>query len=136
MAGLQSTIQTKRTSGRLRFFVGGAIIALVIAWLILSNIGHSTTPYLTVGEVIAEGPSGRLVRAVGIAREIDWDPQAMVLHFEIEDESGSLPVAYKGTRPDLLTDGARTVVEGKYNTDGIILAAKVLLKCPSKYEEQ
>jgi cytochrome c-type biogenesis protein CcmE len=110
---------------------------LVILWLIWSNIGSSTTPYLTVKELIAEGGSNRLVRGTGyiVGESINWDPQAMVLRFEITDESGSLQVVYEGPRPDLLEDATEAVVEGRYTEKGVFEATTVLLKCPSKYTE-
>ncbi len=126
----------RRASRRLRFVAGGAIIVAVIGWLVLSNVLGSTTPYLEVTDVKAAGPSERLVRAVGVARAIEWDPRAMLLRFEIADDEEFLAVEYKGVRPDLLVDGTRTVVEGRYGTSGIFQATKVLLKCPSKYEEE
>jgi cytochrome c-type biogenesis protein CcmE len=130
--------QEKRTGGRRKFIIGGAIIALVVAWLIYSNIGGSSTYYMTVEELLAEGPSDRLVRCTGfvVGQSIEWDPQQMVLRFEIADETGSLPVLYKGPRPDLLEDGTQAVVEGRYAGAGVFEATSVLLKCPSKYVEE
>jgi cytochrome c-type biogenesis protein CcmE len=130
--------QKKRAGGRMRLIVGGAIIVLVIGWLVISNIGGSTTHYLTVEEVIAQAPSDRLVRVAGliVGQSIQWDAQQMVLRFEISDESGSMPVLYRGSRPDLLEDGTQAVVEGKYTKTGVFEATSVLLKCPSKYVEE
>ena len=136
MPSPQVQIHSWRKSRRVRFIVSGAIILLVIGWLVLSNIGGASTPYLTVGEVLAAGPADRLVRAVGNAHAILWDPQAVMLRFEIADDSGSLPVLFKGVRPDLLVEDARAVVEGRYLTGGTFQATKVLLKCPSKYQEE
>lgn len=136
MSDSQSRDGSRRASRRLRFIVGGAIIVAVIGWLVLSNVLGSTTPYLEVTEVKAAGPSERLVRAVGVARAIEWDPQATLLRFEISDDEELLAVEYKGVRPDLLVEGTRTVVEGRYTASGIFRATKVLLKCPSKYEEE
>lgn len=127
---------SRRANKRLRFIAGGAIIVVVIGWLVLSNVLESTTPYLEVTEVKAAGPSERLVRAVGVAHAIEWDPQAMLLRLELSDAEEHLTVEYKGVRPDLLVDGTRAVVEGKYTPSGIFRATKLLLKCPSKYEEQ
>ncbi|HIP95627.1 MAG TPA: cytochrome c maturation protein CcmE, partial [Anaerolineae bacterium] len=56
--------------------------------------------------------------------------------FDIADDSGSLPVLYKGVRPDMLRDGVQAVVEGKYTASGVFEATSVLLKCPSKYAEE
>lgn len=130
--------QEKRVGGRTRFIIGGAIIVAVVGWLIYSNIGSSSTHYLTVQELVAGGPSERIVRATGlvIGKTIDWNPQQMMLRFEIADDSGSLPVLYKGPRPDLLEDGTQAVVEGKYMASGVFEANSVLLKCPSKYVEE
>ena len=101
--------QEKRTGGRRKSIIGGAIIALVIVWLIYSNIGGSSTYYMTVEELLAEGPSDRLLGCTGfvLGQSIEWDPQQTVLRFEIADESGSLPVLYKGLRRGLLEDGLR-----------------------------
>lgn len=130
--------QGKRAGGRMRLIVGGAIILLVMGWLIYSNIEGSTAYYLTVGELMAGGPSDRMVRVSGlvVGQTIDWDPQGMTLRFEIADESGSLPVLYKGIRPDMLQDGTQAVVEGRYATSGVFEATAVVLKCPSKYVEE
>lgn len=124
--------------GRLKFFIGGAIIVLVLGWLIFSNIEGASAHYLTVEELLAQGPSDRMVRVSGlvVGQTIDWDPQELILRFEIADEGGSLPVVYQGARPDMFRDGAETVVEGKYASSGLFEASTLLLKCPSKYAEE
>ena len=124
--------------GRLKFFIGGAIILLVLGWLIFSNIEGASARYLTVDELLAEGPSDRMVRVSGIVvgESIDWNPQQLILRFEIADEGGSLPVMYEGVRPDMFRDGAQAVVEGRYTSNGLFEASTLLLKCPSKYVEK
>jgi len=122
----------------MKFLIGGAIILVVIGWLIFSNVQGSTAYYLTVEEVMGQGPSDRMVRVSGlvVGETIDWDPQQMTLRFEIADEGESLPVIFKGVRPDMFQDGAQAVVEGKYTTKGVFEATSLLLKCPSKYLEE
>jgi cytochrome c-type biogenesis protein CcmE len=130
--------RAKRKSGRAKFYLGGAVIIVAVAWLILSSIGSSSAYYVTVGELMTGSTPNRVVRAAGdvVSQTIDWDPQQMVLRFEIADETGTMPVLYKGPRPDLLEDGAHAVVEGRYGSSGIFEATAVLLKCPSKYVEE
>lgn len=122
----------------MKFLIGGAIILVVIGWLIFSNVQGSTAYYLTVEEVMGQGPSDRTVRVSGlvVGETVDWDPQQMTLRFEIADEGGSVPVVFKGVRPDMFQDGAQAVVEGKYTTKGVFEATSLLLKCPSKYLEE
>jgi len=123
--------------GRLKFLVGAAIILVVLGWLIFTNIEGATAHYLTVEELLAQGPSDQMVRVSGlvVGNTIDWDPQRLILRFEIAGEDGSLPVLYQGVRPDMFQDGAQTVVEGRYASSGLFEASTLLLKCPSKYVE-
>ena len=125
------------TGGRMKFLAGGAVILVVLAWLILSNIQGASAPYLSVEELLAQGPSDRMVRVSGliVGETIDWDPQHLVLRFQMADESGSIPVTYEGVRPDMFRDGAEVVVEGRLGPEGAFEARTLLLKCPSKYEE-
>ena len=123
---------------RMKYAIAGAIIIIAMAWFIMTSMGASTAFYLTVAELKARGPSDRLIRASGtvVGDSIEWDAQEMLLQFEIADESGSLPVVYHGPRPDMFMDGAQAVAEGRYTEDGIVDATSLLLKCPSKYEEE
>lgn len=115
--------------------IGSVIVVAVIVWLLMSNVLGSTTPYLEVSQIRDAGPSPRLVRAVGNATQIKWDAQESVLRFQISDEGASLPVVFAGVRPDLLVEGSRAVAEGRYTSSGLFEASKLLLQCPSKYEE-
>ncbi len=123
---------------QMKYLVGGVILVVAIGWLIYGSVQGSTAQYLTVEELMAQGPSDRLVRVSGlvVGDTIEWDPQEMTLQFEIADERGSLPVRYEGVRPDMFRDGAQVVVEGRYCAGGIFEATKLLLKCPSKYIEE
>jgi cytochrome c-type biogenesis protein CcmE len=134
----ESRISSIIAGGRLKFVIGGAIILVALGWLIFSNIEGASARYLTVDELLAEGPSDRMVRVSGIVagESIDWNPQQLILRFEIADEGGSLAVMYEGVRPDMFRDGAQAVVEGKYTSNGVFEASTLLLKCPSKYVEE
>jgi cytochrome c-type biogenesis protein CcmE len=135
---LQPEARAMRARGRMKFIIGGAIIIVVVAWLIYSNIGSSTAYYMTVQELLAGEPPDRIVRAAGlvVGQTISWDARQMILQFEIADDGGSLPVLYQGPRPDMLRDGAEAVVEGRYTHSGIFEATSIILKCPSKYVEE
>jgi cytochrome c-type biogenesis protein CcmE len=136
-------IETKRrgksANKQTKFIVGGLIVVLVIGYLIFTSIQGSTAPYLTVTELRSRGSSvyERNVRVTGIiqGQSIDWNAQDLILKFEITDEGGSLPVVYKGLRPDMFQDGAQAVVDGRYTEAGTFEAHNLMLKCPSKYEE-
>jgi cytochrome c-type biogenesis protein CcmE len=131
--------QGKPANKQAKFVIGGLIVVLVIGCLIFTSIQGSTAPYLTVTELRSKGPSvyERSVRVAGViqGKSIDWNAQDLILKFEIADKGGSLPVIYKGLRPDMFQDGAQAVVEGRYTAEGTFEAHNLVLKCPSKYEE-
>ena len=125
------------TARQTKLLIGGLVVVLAIAYLILAAVRGSTAYYLSIEELQAQRKSDRSVRVAGtiVEQSIVWQTRDLVLQFEIADESGSLPLVYHGTRPDMFRDGAEVVVEGQYTPQGIFQAQTLLLKCPSKYEE-
>jgi cytochrome c-type biogenesis protein CcmE len=130
--------QAAPNSKRWRWLVGGAIIVLVIAYLIASSARGAAVYALTIHELKARGSSaqGQGVRVSGTidGQSISWDTQKQVLTFSLVDGQETLAVVYQGARPDMFRDGAQALVEGKYQDTGGFAASKLLLKCPSKYE--
>jgi cytochrome c-type biogenesis protein CcmE len=136
--GDTQTTARKRLSGkRLKFLIGGAVVVLVVGYLVFSAAKGSAAYYLTVQELEQQGPSRRNVRVAGfvVGESIVWEPREQRLTFDITDESGQLPVVYNGARPDMFRDEAEVVVEGKMGPEGVFEARTMMLKCPSKYEE-
>ena len=131
-------VSRKRLSGkRLKWLIGGLVIAVVIGYLIFSAAKGSAAFYLTIGELYEQGPSTRNVRVAGyvVGESIVWSPREQHLAFDVTDESGQMSVVYSGARPDMFRDQAEVVVEGKLGPEGVFEARTMMLKCPSKYEE-
>lgn len=103
MAALKAVSEAPRRRVPAKFIVGGLVIVAVVGWLVVTNIAGSSAYYLTVKELKAEGPSDHLRRVSGtiVGESIQWDARAVLLQFEIEDESGQLPVSYHGVMPDM-----------------------------------
>ncbi len=125
---------------RIKFIVGGGVIALAIIYLIFTATQSTAAYFLTIGEVYDKGPAiyGRNVRVTGnvITDTIDYNSRDLVLRFKIVDDKGdTLPVLFNGPKPDELRPDAEAIVEGKF--DGQQFTAQtLLLKCPSRYEEK
>jgi cytochrome c-type biogenesis protein CcmE len=121
-----------------RLVIAAALIVVVLAYLVLSSTQGSAVYALTIGELKGRGSAiyGRGVRVGGtvVANSITYDASQVLLEFVLVEGGDILPVHYKGARPDMLRDGAEALVEGKYGPSGTFEAAKLLLKCPSKYE--
>jgi len=129
-------------SKKLKFIVGGIVVAAAIASLAFFAVRDNMVYYYTVTEMLGKGPStnvrvagdlvnGTLVKG-GVGEPID---------FEIYDKDApesTLLVTFTGTVPDTFKDDPNTpievVVEGDLQSDGTFAADFMLAKCPSKYE--
>lgn len=122
-----------------RWILVAAIVVLVVGYLVAGAFSAGAVYYLTVEELLARGAeAGRPVRVSGYVApgSVDWQPQRLQLRFRLQatEEGGpAIPVVYRGTRPDLLTDRVQVIVEGRL-AGGVLVARQVLVKCPSKYE--
>ena len=121
-----------------RFLIAAAVIVVMLVYLILSSTQGSAVYALTIEELKGRGSAiyGRGVRVGGTVdgSSITYDASQVLLKFDLVEGEDTLPVIYKGARPDMLRDGAQALVEGKYGPGGMFEANKLLLKCPSKYE--
>jgi cytochrome c-type biogenesis protein CcmE len=128
------------TARRVKFIIGGVVIALAILYLIFTAARSTAAYFLTVEELHAKGSAvyGRNLRVSGkvVGDSVDFNSRDLVLRFQIAGESGeTLPVVFNGPRPDQLRPDADIIVEGKF--DGQEFTARtLLLKCPSRYEEK
>jgi cytochrome c-type biogenesis protein CcmE len=138
--------QTGSTS-RVKFLVGGLVILAAVGYLIVTSFGSSAQFFLTVAELRAKGTNiiGDDVRVSGvvIGDSIKFDSQSLRLEFNIvdslDDQSDPLQVVYIGPKPDLMQHEAQAIIEGTWQEDGTFYAHSqadsLLLKCPTRYEE-
>jgi cytochrome c-type biogenesis protein CcmE len=144
MAQSTSTVPSIQIAGqaankKTKFIVGGVLIALAIIYLIYTGLQSNAAYFLTVDEFYAKGESmyNRTVRVSGKvdAETIQFNNRDLILTFEVMSETGQrMPVTFNGPKPDQMREGADAILEGKY--DGQMFTAQsLLLKCPSRYEE-
>lgn len=133
-------IAGRAANKKTKFIIGGVIIALAIVYLIYTGVQSSAAYFLTVDELYAKGVAveNQTVRVSGKvdAATIEFDNRDLLLTFDVTSETGQrMPVVFNGPKPDQMREGAEAIVEGKY--DGQTFTAQsLLLKCPSRYEEQ
>jgi len=135
----QPHIGGKAANKRIKFIIGGAVIALAIIYLIFTATQSTAAYFLTVEELYDNGSmvQGRNVRVSGkvVGDTVDFNSRDLVLHFEIVGESGeTLPVVFNGPKPDQMRHDAEAIIEGRYDGSQFT-AQELLLKCPSRYEE-
>jgi cytochrome c-type biogenesis protein CcmE len=133
--------QRKAANRNLKFIIGGVLVIGLVIVLIVQATLSTGAYYLTVSELDARGTEmvGERVRVSGAVVEGSevWQPREMTLQFAITDEGGKeLPIVFYGPRPDNFQRAAEAIVEGELLADGSFKANTLLLKCPSRYEEE
>lgn len=152
-------------ASRTKFLIGGLLIAAAVIYLIVSSTQAAAQYYLTIDELVtdptlAEDRELRISGAV-LGDSISYDARSLTLEFtmvnvpgdldEIEQAGGlaevlhqavnnpsatRIDVVYEGPMPDLMRHEAQAIVTGRMDADGIFHADELLLKCPTRYEEQ
>ena len=122
---------------RYKIAIVGGLMAAAVAYLVLTGLQTTAVYYLTVGELRANGAVGKQVRLAGQVApgSVEKLQGGLALRFVVQDESGTLPVVYRGGPvPDIFAEDVQVVVEGKVQPDGTFAADTLLAKCPSKFE--
>jgi cytochrome c-type biogenesis protein CcmE len=121
-----------------KIIIGVVIIVGALAFLIFSGFEDNASYYLTVSELYAKEDitpqDGVRIHGYVDPETIEWNAEAIEVHFDLFEESDTIKVYYKGVKPDQLADAQQVVAEGFLREDGVFQANKIMLKCPSKYE--
>ncbi len=132
-------VNERTANKKIKFIIGGVMIALAIVYLIYTGIQSTAAYFLTVDELYAKGEAieNRTVRIAGEvdAETIEFNNRDLILNFDVTSETGArMPVVFNGPKPDQMRQGAEAILEGKYDGE-VFMAQSLLLKCPSRYDE-
>ncbi|HEX9818582.1 MAG TPA: cytochrome c maturation protein CcmE [Methylomirabilota bacterium] len=121
---------------KLKFLVGGAVIALALGYMIWAGVTQSAVYFVTPSELTAAPVAGKAYRLGGLVERgsLTWDPRTLDLTFAVSDGKATVPVRHKGTAPDLFGEGRGAVVEGQWTGQGYFKATLILAKHSEEYE--
>lgn len=147
-----------RFRGRWKFMVGGMLILVAVAYLVISSTLSGARYFITVDEVV-NNPDyiGKTVRISGavIGDSIQYDSENLIIQFTISHipsefdnladalhesvnnpDLARLPIYIENeVKPDLLQHEAQAILTGRLGEDGVFYATELLLKCPSRFED-
>ena len=111
------------------------IFPIVFIVLIAGVFSTNVSPYISVTELIYGNVINRNVQVYGkaVIESISFDTSKSILTFDITDGTNNVTVSYKGMVNNL-ENSTEVVAVGQYNK-GIFNSEKILVKCPSKYQE-
>lgn len=120
-----------------------AALTAAVGFLIWTGTQGATVYYHTVGEVRAMGSDAyyRLIRVNGIVADgsIQASGDGNAISFDLQDDSGRLPVEYRGTPPDLFGYSTEdryqdVIVEGQLEPSGAFRARSLIVKHGPEFE--
>lgn len=114
-------------------YIVGAAVVLAALLFGASSFQSALTPYVTVAE--AKNARGT-VQVTGLLADYGTYDQAGNFIFTMKDDKNNLlKVLYKHPRPANFEQATGVVAVGRLE-GGVLQAESILVKCPSKYEEQ
>lgn len=124
-----------------KFFLIVLIFIVLAMFMVFSATRDTTALVLLPSDIVKKGESANLTR-IRVGGRVTKDAVAyqlepsIRLEFRIEDPkdpSGSIPVVYRGIKPDMFEAGRDVIIDGDFES-GTLIASKLLTQCPSKYE--
>jgi len=123
---------------KLKYIVAGIIVVGALVGLIYSGVRDSMVYFYTPSELRQKQDElrGKALRVGGMVVDgsVRWDPQNLLLSFQLTDGLGTVFVRHTGTAPDLFREGAGAVVEGTWTPDGYVRASTIMAKHSEEYK--
>lgn len=123
----------------------GILVIAVAIFIVISTAGDAST-YVSFGEAktMAESGNNKMIHVVGELTKdesgevvgIEPSEDKLAFSFQMVDNNGFIQkVYYNEPMPQDFQRSEQVVIIGSYKED-VFLANKILLKCPSKYQEE
>jgi cytochrome c-type biogenesis protein CcmE len=142
----------------LKFAIGGVLMLAAVIYLIISGTSSGARYFITINELVNNRDYiGKTVRMSGavIGDSIVYDRQHLTIDFTVanipEDTTDLARTLHEAVlspaathvkvhienqvMPDLLQNEAQAILTGSLGSDGVFTATELLLKCPSRYQE-
>jgi cytochrome c-type biogenesis protein CcmE len=123
---------------KLKYLLAGGIVVAALVGMIYSGVKESVVYFYTPTELVQKKDSvqGKSLRVGGmvVGGSIRWDPQNLLLTFQLTDGQGIVFVRHKGTAPDLFKEGAGAVVEGTWTPEGYFRSSNIMAKHSEEYK--
>jgi len=121
-----------------RFLLGGVVIAVALAALVVTGIRQSVVYFVTPSELRAATgqTAGKAYRLGGMVVQgsLRKDPATLRYDFVLTDGKAIVPVHFRGIPPDLFAEGRGAVVEGTLGADGTFRASTIMAKHSEEYK--
>ena len=114
----------------------GIVLIAGFGFLVVSSFKNQVAGYENFTQASQEGRRAHVVGEWLRDQPMGYDATANRFSFQMRDEQGVVrEVVFNNPKPANFEDAERVVVDGQMQGD-VFLAENILVKCPSKYNEE
>ncbi len=114
----------------------GLVMIAGFSSLLLFSFGRQVGGYMDFAEAAETGSRAHVVGDWVQQDQAHYDAAGNLFTFYMKDAQGEVKrVQYANTKPASFEDAEKLVVEG-HMKDGMFIAENILMKCPSKYNDE
>ncbi len=114
----------------------GLVLMLGFASLLFLNFGQQVGGYMDFAEAERTGSNAHVIGDWVADQPMRYDRDANRFTFHMKDEAGNVrQVAYFNPKPENFEEAEQLVIEGHPGENGEFIAEHILVKCPSKYND-
>ncbi|PIQ60074.1 MAG: hypothetical protein COV99_12210 [Bacteroidetes bacterium CG12_big_fil_rev_8_21_14_0_65_60_17] len=115
----------------------GFLLIIGFSSLLLLNFGNQVGGYMNFEEAESAGASAHVVGMWVEPETFRYNAADNIFSFRMRDDAGNVrTVHYANPKPANFEDAEQVVIEGKPGSDGVFVADNIIVKCPSKYNDQ
>lgn len=117
--------------------IAGIVVALMVfGFLIYKGVQNSAAYYYTLAELENSDLAGKHLRVKGelVKESVIWEPEIPRLRFMLTDGTSQVEMVYHEVIPDNFDHSTELIVEGTLGEGNQFTVSKLMLQCPSKYE--
>lgn len=127
-------------NNRARLILAVLIIIGAVGYLIYFGMQQGVGQILTIEEALQKKYDSN-ISFIQMEGQVNYDtvtfePNKPLITFDITNDKSNITVIFKDVKPDNFDSGYPIIIEGRFQEDGKFSADKLLVKCPSKYEEE
>ena len=122
-----------------KLIIVGVVLLAAFSYFGFTAFQAATSFYLTVDELVAQGPAaGESVKVKGALVEGSFNrasTENTIATFRLHENGAEIAATHDGVMPDLFFNPySEIVLEGTYEPGGMFMADRVFVKCASKYQ--
>ena len=126
---------SKKARTRIVFTTFLLVVSIVVVFLVLKSLEENIVYFFSPTELYNKEdiPFNKKIRVGGLVKEGSITNDQMSINFIVTDLNNEIIVSYKGSLPNLFSEGKGVVVEGKLKDKKYFIADKILAKHDENY---